>query len=155
MSLASEPRKTDAMHGHERGSASLEFIVAAVALLVPLVALTVTTSDIASARFAATTASRQGVRAFTRAEDPTTGMNRIRAITELALSDHGIDDSAWRMTTTCSGRSCVQRGSLVTLDIAIDVPLRFLPVLPGIDIAPRVTVSGSATARVSLTSVSR
>lgn len=142
------------MQSDERGSASLEFIVASVALLVPLVALTVTTSDIASATFAATAASRQGVRAFTSTENSEAGIDRIRAATELAMSDHGMADSAWRLSMSCSGRTCGQRGSLVTLDIAIDVPLRFLPDLPGLDIAPRVTVSRSATARVSLLSVS-
>lgn len=139
----------------ERGSASIEFVVASVALLIPLVALTVTTSQIASATFAATTAARHGVRAFTRAESTNTGLERIRAITALAAEDHGVIDATPRWELDCSRRNCLRRGSLVELTVHLDVPLLFIPALPGIDIAPRVTVSRTATARVSITSVNR
>jgi chemotaxis protein histidine kinase CheA len=37
--------------------------------------------------------------------------------------------------------------------VSVEVPLRFLPTLAGITTAPTVTVSRSATARVSITSV--
>jgi len=139
----------------DRGNASLEFLVAAIGLLVPVVALTVTTSEIASATFAATVSARQGVRAFTLADSVAAGQTAIANITELAVTDHGLSDVDWRIELGCEGRSCRQRGSLVNLAVSIDVPLRFIPVLPGIDIAPRVTVSRSATARVSTTSVNR
>jgi hypothetical protein len=139
----------------ERGSASLEFVVAAIGLLVPVVALTVTTSEIASATFAATTSARQGVRAFTLAETPESGQTAIADITDLAVTDHGLVDADWRIELNCSARSCHRRGSLVRLTVSINVPLRFLPALPGIDGPPAVTVSRSATARVSTTSVNR
>jgi len=139
----------------DRGSASLEFIVASVALLVPLVALTVTTSQIASATFAATTAARNGVRAFTLAESTNAGLARVRAITSLVTDDHGLAGTTSRWEVDCSRRNCFRRGSYVTLTVYLEVPVRFIPALPGIDIAPRVTVSRSATARVSLTSVNR
>jgi len=139
----------------ERGSASLEFIVASIALLVPLVAVTVTTSHIASATFAATTAARHGVREFTRAESTTVGMEQVRAITTLIVEDHGLTDTTSQWDLDCSLRNCLQRGSRVTVTVHLEVPLRFVPMLPGIDIAPHVTVSRSATARVSLTSVNR
>jgi hypothetical protein len=139
----------------ERGSASIEFIVASVALLVPLVALTVTTSHVASATFAATAAARHGVRAFTSAESTNVGLERVRAITLLVAGDHGVLDATPNWELDCSRRNCLRRGSLVELTVHLDVPLSFIPALPGIDIAPRVTVSRSATARVSLTSVNR
>ena len=139
----------------ERGSASIEFIVASVALLVPLVALTVTTSQIASATFAATSAARHGVRAFTRAETTNIGLERIRAITTLVADDHGVIDAKPRWELDCSRRNCLRRGSLVELTVHLDIPLRFIPTLPGMDIAPRVTVTRNATAQVSLTSVNR
>ncbi|MDP4586159.1 MAG: hypothetical protein NWS64_02520 [Microbacteriaceae bacterium] len=139
----------------DRGNASIEFLVAAIALLVPVVALTVTTSEIASATFAATVAARQGVRAFTLADTAASGQTAIADITDLAVADHGLTDVDWRIELDCAGRSCRQRGSLVSLEVSIDVPLRFIPALPGIDIAPRVTVSRSATTRVSTTSVNR
>jgi hypothetical protein len=146
---------TIAMPTLDRGSASLEFIIATTALLVPLVALTVTTSDIASATFAATTTARQGVRAFAQSESPALGAVRVNAIAELARADHGLDEVAVEFELDCRGRSCQQRGSLVTLAVSIDVPLRFIPELPGIDISPSVRVTRSATARVSTTSVNR
>ena len=139
----------------ERGSASLEFIAASIALLVPIVALTATTSEIASATFAATTAARHGVRAFTQAESTSVGLEQVRAITSLIIDDHGLTDSTPEWELDCSRRNCLQRGSRVTVTVHLDVPLWFIPALPGIDIASRVTVSRSATARVSLTSVNR
>ncbi|MEN9910533.1 MAG: hypothetical protein RLZZ441_101 [Actinomycetota bacterium] len=149
-------RKTSSMSTMpDRGSASIEFIVASVALLVPLVALTVTTSQIASATFAATAAARHGVRAFTRAESTNIGLERVHAITTLVADDHGLTDTSSRWELDCSRGNCLRRGSLVELTVHLDVPLRFIPALPGIDIAPRVTVSRSATARVSITSVNR
>ena len=139
----------------DRGNASIEFLVAAIGLLVPVVALTVTTSEISSATFAATASARQGVRAFTLAETVPSGYTAIATITDLAVADHGLAESEWRIELDCSARSCRQRGSLVSLRVSIDVPLRFLPALPGIDRPPSVTVSRSATARVSTTSVNR
>jgi hypothetical protein len=139
----------------ERGSASIEFIVASVALLVPLVAITVTTSQIASATFAATSAARHGVRSFTQSESTNIGLERVRAITTLVVEDHGVLDATPHWELDCSRRNCLRRGSLVKLTVHLDVPLLFIPALPGIDIVPRVTVSRSATARVSITSVNR
>lgn len=143
------------MQNLDRGSASLEFIVATVALLVPLVALSVTTSDIASATFAATTASRQGVRAFTRSESVAQGNSQISAIAQLAMEDHGLTYVDWSVDINCSAHSCRQRGSIVQVTVSVEIPLRFIPALPGITTAPAVTVSRSATARVSITSVNR
>lgn len=139
----------------DRGNASLEFLVAAIGLLVPIIAFTVTTSEIASATFAATVSARQGVRAFTLADSVGSGQTAIANITDLAVADHGLTDVDWRITVDCAGRSCRQRGSLVSLAVSIDVPLRFIPILPGINVAPTVTVTRSATARVSTTSVNR
>ena len=151
--LRATTRDTGGMKNHEQGSASLEFIFASVALLVPLVALSVTTSDIASATFAATTASRQGVRAFTRSESVAQGSVNLAAITGLAMEDHGMTGGDWKVDIDCSARSCRQRGSIVRVTVSIEVPLRFIPALPGITTAPTVTVSRSSTARVSITSV--
>lgn len=138
----------------DRGSASLEFIVASVVLFVPVVALTVTTSDIASASFAATAVARQGVRSFTQAENVESGLRHVHAISELVREDFGTDGEV-TVDIDCSGRSCHQRGSLVSLAVTIDVPLRFIPALPGIDLDPSVRVTRSATARVSTVSVTR
>jgi hypothetical protein len=119
------------------------------------VALTVTTSHVASATFAATAAARHGVRAFTSAESTNVGLERVRAITILVAGDHGVLDATPNWELDCSRRNCLRRGSLVELTVHLDVPLLFIPSLPGIDIAPRVTVSRSATARVSITAVNR
>lgn len=143
------------MTAREHGSASLEFIVAAIALFVPLVALTVTTSEIATANFAATSASRQGVLAWSRSETVSAGLSRVAAVTELALTDHGLGDVAARWEFDCEPARCHRRGTLVRLTVHLDIPLRFIPALPGISIPSTVTVSRSATTRVSLTSVNR
>ncbi len=143
------------MDAAERGSAPLEFLIASVALFVPLVALAVTVTDITTASFAATAAARQGVRAFARAESVPAGQQRIAQVSELALADYGLAPQTAQWDITCTSSPCLRRGNLVTVNFTLNVPLRFIPSLPGIAVPPLITVSRSATARVSLTSVNR
>jgi hypothetical protein len=139
----------------DRGSASLEFLVVAVGFLVPLVALSVTVTEVSTATLAATTASRQAARAFTRAESASAGLRRITAATELVLDDHGLGDHEWSFDVDCSSPQCLRRGSLDTVTVRVAVPLRFVPALPGLSIPAVVTVERSTTVRVSIDSVSR
>ena len=73
----------------------------------------------------------------------------------LKMTPDGVLDATSNWELDCSRSNCLRRGSLVELTVYLEVPLSFIPALPGIDISPRVRVSRSATARVSITSVNR
>ncbi len=143
------------MENSERGSATIEFLVVTIGFLVPLVALAVTVSDVSSATLASTTAARQAVRAFTRAETTAAGLRSVAATTELVLNDHGLAANEWSFDVDCSATTCLRRGSIDTVTVRVIVPLRFVPQLPGLVLPASVTVERAANARVSIDAVNR
>lgn len=137
------------MKSGQRGSASLEFVIVALAVLVPIAALTVSVSSIQRVQFAVTEISRQGVRAFALAPTNASGNRTVRRIARVVLADLGIRETA-RFTVTCVPSDCRSQGSLIRLATTVTVPLAMVPALPGLDLNPRVPVSASATHRAPL-----
>lgn len=133
----------------ERGSASLEFVVVALGVLVPVLAITVSTSALQTAQFAATEISRQGVRAFALAPTNTAGTRAIRKIARVTLGDFGISGAA-RTAVTCVPTNCRAQGSLIRLTTTVTVPLPMIPALPGLDVLRRIPVSATASHRAPL-----
>ena len=134
----------------ERGSATIEFLVSALCLMLPVMALAVTTHEISTAQFAATAAARQGAREFSRSPTIAIGMNRAKQVADLAFRDFGIESASPEMLVECSMQPCLTPGSLITMTVTTRVPLRFLPSLPGIAVSPVAPVSGSMTTMVSV-----
>lgn len=134
----------------ERGSVTVEFLVAALCLILPVMALAITTHEISTAQFAVTAAARQGAREFSRSPTIATGMNRAKQVADLAFRDFGIESAKPEMFVECSAQPCLTPGSLITMTVSTEVPLRFLPSLPGIAVSPGAQVSGSMTTRVSI-----
>lgn len=149
------PRQSDGVTSNDRGSASVEFLVVAVGFLMPLVALTTTVTEIATASFAAGTMARQSARAMIRAPSVAEAHRTIATVSTLVFDDFGIADRQWSADIDCSAPSCLRRGSLVSVTISVAVPLRFVPDLPGISLPRRVTVSQRVTARVPTFVVNR
>lgn len=137
------------MHHMERGSASLEFVIVALGVLIPILAVTVSVSVIQRAQFAVTEIARQGVRAFALSATSASGNRAIRRTARLTLSDFGLDGTA-RFTVTCSESPCHYRGGMIRLTSTLDVPLVMVPALPGIETLATVPVRASATHRVPL-----
>lgn len=132
-----------------RGSASVEFVVVAVSVFLPLIALTVTVSEIQSAQFATAGVARQGVRAFALSPNPAVGGQRISEISQLVSEDFGVDAThTW--TLACSANQCLTRGGLVRLTVTSLVPVAMVPALPGLTVPPSVRVSATATHVVPL-----
>jgi len=127
-----------------RGSASIEFVVVAMAVFVPILALTVSVSSIQSAQFAVAAVARQGVRAVALSPTLARGNNRVSAINKLVREDFGVDTkSTWKLT--CSANPCLTRGGLVRLTVSANVPIAMVPALPGLTLPPSVRVSSTAT----------
>lgn len=133
----------------DRGSASLEFTIVALGVLFPLVALTVSTTSLQRAQFAATEIARQGVRAVALAPTLSEGKRAVKRISQLALEDFGISDTT-RFVVACEPASCRTRGSLIRLTVIVPTSLVMIPALPWIDVPNRIPVTATATHRAPL-----
>ena len=133
------------MRRNDRGSASIEFVVLALGVLIPVLAITVSTSTIQRAEFAATEISRQGVRAVALAPTTAAGSVTVRRIASLTLADLGVTGKS-KYAVSCVPASCAA-GSLVRLATTLTVPLVMIPALPKLRIAPTVTLTSTATQR--------
>ena len=133
----------------ERGSASLEFVIVALGVLIPVLAITVSTSAVQSAQFAVAEISRQGVRAYALASSNSVGSRTVRRIARWAMEDFGIPGTA-RVAVTCVPAHCRTHGALVTMTTTINVSLPMVPALPGLDVLRRIPVSATAHHRAPL-----
>ncbi|RWZ61078.1 hypothetical protein ELQ92_08500 [Labedella populi] len=134
------------------GSASLEFIVAGLVLLVPIVYLVVTLSQIQSAVLAAEGGSRHAARLFVDAPDPTTAVERAEQAVAFALDDQGIDSSSARVTISCAddvAAECLDQGDTVTVVVRIDVALPLAPPVLDLDRLAIVPVEARSANAVS------
>jgi Flp pilus assembly protein TadG len=128
--------------GRERGNASVEFVVLATLLLVPVVYLVLTLGRLQAAGFATDGAARDAVRAYLAAPDEATGTQRALAAVRLGLLDQGFDvDAARAMRLECSAAACLGAGGRVTVQVSVDV------VLPGVPAALDVVVPTHVTVR--------
>jgi len=130
----------------DEGSASLEFLVVGLVLLVPLVYLVVALSAIQSAAFAAEGAARQAARVFVQSADEGSAGSAAQRALQFALADHGVDGAA-SLAVSCSAEPCLTRREFVTVSVRVDVPLPFVPFAAALP--PAVQLSASATEQVS------
>jgi hypothetical protein len=116
--------------GDDTGSALVEFVGAAVLLLIPLVYLVVTVGRVQAGAFAVEVAARDAARAVVTAESSAEGLARARASVELALADQGFDgtDAAGdALTLECSHDPCLSPDATVGVRVRLEVPLPFVP----------------------------
>lgn len=128
------------------GTALVEFIWLGLLMLVPLVYLMLTLSDVQRAAYSASTASRAAGRAFVLAPDMATGHARALSAARVALADQGIPDDALDVDIACvpDPDSCLAPGSSVTVVVTVRQRLPLAPDLMG-GAAPAVTVDSSHT----------
>ena len=124
MSPAEEERGRDP----EAGAAVVEFLGVSVLLLVPLVYLVVTLSQVHAAAFAVEGAAREASRAMLTADSSSAGAARAAAATRIALGDQGFDvDGADLLTLECSADPCLTPGATVGVAVRYEVPLPLVP----------------------------
>lgn len=129
----------------ERGSASLEFIVAAVVLIVPVALFSAVMTQVFAVATAAQNVARNGVHAFALAASDARGRSVVHSTAALTFADFGIEGVVPRVTVDCDRSPCHQPGVLVTVTVSADVPVVGLPLL-GISTIP---VVGVGTERIS------
>lgn len=110
----------------ERGSAVLEFIVIAVAVLMPLVYIVMSIATVHSASMASSQAVREATRAFTMAENSNSAMSSAHQAAHIALANHGFTLDPQALVVRCNG-GCLVPGSSVSVALDWRVPLPWLP----------------------------
>ena len=136
----------------EEGSASLEFIVAGLVLLVPIVYLVIALFQIQSAVLAAEGGARQAARLVVDSEDASVATERASTAVEFALADQGIDDEGVEVAISCADggvAECLDAGDLVTVRVRLDVALPLAPPVLGLDSLAVVPIETSAVNAVS------
>jgi Flp pilus assembly protein TadG len=133
------------------GSASLEFITVGMILLVPLVYLILTLSQLQAGAFAVEGAARQAARVFV--QSPSTGDAKASAkrAVQFALADYGIDPSSATIDIACKpvSHDCLTRQGFVTVTVSARVPLPLVPPILDLTVPLSIELNASATQQVS------
>ena len=128
----------------QRGSATVETLLLALLLLVPLIWALTVLSEIHRAALATTAAAREAGFDAARASTSSDARLRIDAAVAAALSDHGLDPSGARVEWVSSH---LERGSALELRVEYDVPVLQAPFLGAVS-GPAISVTASHVARV-------
>jgi len=126
------------------GSAALEFIAAALVLLVPCVYAVLVFGAIESAQFAVTGAARHAARVFVEQSSPVVATRHARDSALMSVREQAPHATKASVTASCRG-VCLAPGGSVTVRVAVRVPLPFLPQWPSVRRFTSVSVSASAT----------
>jgi hypothetical protein len=133
------------------GSASLEFIMTGMILLLPIVYLVLTMAAIQAGALAAEGAARQAVRVFVQAGTEDEAEARAARAIEFGLADYGLDAADATVSITCSPRpsECLSRLGSVTVRVGVSVRLPLAPPVLTLDVPVSVPLQAGATERVS------
>ena len=129
------------------GSASLEFVVLGVLLLIPLAYLLITVFSVQSAAYGVSAASREAGRAYVQAPAGSDPRDRAFAAASVALLDHGIELEPEQLSIICSADPCLTPGAVVSVQVDVTVGLPWVPELFG-EVPASVAVHGKHTAIV-------
>src|SRR4051812_34774799 len=135
----------------DRGSASLEFIVAGLLLLVPLVYLVLTVSAVQAASLAVEGAARQASRVFVQAGSVAEARAAAARAIEVTLADYGLDSADAAVAFECRPvpSACLTRRGFVTVTVETTVPLPLAPPVLDLDLPAGVPVRAASTEQVS------
>ncbi len=135
----------------DEGNASLEFIVAGLILLAPLVYLIVALGAIQSQALGVEAAARHVARAVSTASNAEDAAARADLVMAAVAEEYGIDPDAVVLRWECApaGVECPSAGATLLLSVSTDVPLPLVPPVLGLDQVASVPVEASAAQKVS------
>lgn len=146
------PAPVSTPEDRERGSASLEFIVVGLVLLVPLVYLVVTLGAIQAAALGAEATARHTARAIAGAADAADARTRTEAVVSAVAREYGLDLEAIKLETTCTpAATCPEPGALLTVTMRTRVVLPLVPDLLDLDRIASIPVEATAVQKISRT----
>ncbi|UNK71989.1 TadE family protein [Microbacterium sp. H1-D42] len=135
----------------ETGSAALEFIVAGVLLLVPLVYLVLTLGAVQEQTLGAEAAARHTARVIGQAPDADSASASGDAVLASVIREYGMDADAVEVGITCrpAGAHCPEAGATVVVTVRTSVSLPFMPPLFGLDQVAAIPVEAQSAQKVS------
>lgn len=107
----------------DRGSAVVEFVFASTVLLIPLVYLILAAGQLQGGSYAVVGAADHAAKVFAAAEDPVQARNDAHAVVRRTMHNFGYRNA--RTSIRCE-MECLSPGSVVTVTVALDVPLPFV-----------------------------
>ena len=144
-------RADTARAGAERGSATIEFVIAGLLMLVPLVYLILVLSAVQAAAFATEGSARQAARAYVRSDSPAEAAAAVDRAVRIGLADYGLDAAAAEIAVACAPEParCLTRRGTVAVTVRVSVPLPLLPAAVETTTPLAVPVEGRAVQTVS------
>lgn len=135
----------------EEGSASLEFVTTGLILLLPLVYLVLSMAAIQGGALAVEGAARQAVRVYVQSGTEAEAAARAERAIRFALADAGLEALEPAVSVRCSPHpaACLTRRGLVTMSVAVTVPLPLVPQVLTIAAPLGVPLQATATEQVS------
>ncbi len=118
-----------ALHRAEDGTATVEFLLVGLLLLVPLTYVVLTALSVQRTAFAAVEAARSAARAFVTAPSGAAARARATQAADLALADQGVARGAAAVQIGCSARPCLTPGATVRVQVSATVRMPWLPAL--------------------------
>jgi len=141
------PDRRDAPVSEQRdgGSALVEFLGLAVVLLIPVVYLILTLTQLHAGKFAAASAAQSAARAFVTSQDVESAHQRASLSTRIALDDQGFSDIAVAdvLAVRCEKQACLTPDSNIW--VAVEIPIR-VPGIPFIGNGPKIMTASAAQA---------
>lgn len=134
----------------DAGTAVLEFVLAGLLLLVPVVYLVVALGLIQEQSLGAESGSRHIARAIATAPDAAVARERSEAVARSVAAEYGMDPAALRVSMSCrpSG-ACPRPGAVVIVTVRTRVVLPLVPPILGIDRLSSIPVEASSAAKAS------
>lgn len=138
-------------HRDDEGAAALEFILAGVILLVPLVYLIVALGAVQGQTLGAEAGARHIARAVATAPDAQAAGARSDAILAAIIDEYGLAPESVEVAVTCTpaGTACPASGATLHVTVATRVALPLMPPVWGLDGIASVPVEAVAVQKVS------
>ncbi|QLD13391.1 TadE family protein [Microbacterium oleivorans] len=134
----------------DAGSASLEFVVAGMVLLVPVVYLVVALGVVQAHALGVQATARHVARAVAVSPGPATAGERAEVITEAVAAEYSMDPVDVALEIVCPGTgACPRAGDVIIVTADVEVALPFVPPVLGLDRVARVPVAATAVQRMS------
>ena len=138
----------------DSGRASLEFLVVALGMVIPVMFLGMSVASLQGASLAAHSAAQQAARVFVQHQSVGNAWSHAERVALVAVGNHG-HTSIHRMERFCEPSSCLLPGSAVTIRVTLAAPLFTSDFLPGVLGAEVVHISEESTSVVSRYGVPR
>jgi hypothetical protein len=126
----------------------VEFLTAAIVLLIPVIFLAMSLSSIQNAALATEAAARNAARVFVQESNLQVAGTRAEQAVLVALSNHGFGAPS-TLERSCSSSNCAAPGTVVVIRVGVKAPLFSSPLLPGFLGEATVPVLAQASAMVS------